>query len=119
MVWRAGSGIAVTDSLPVAHGSFGADRQRDWCGSGLLPRVTGGSDLAWGIAFDIGCELSTRGGNRSRQSRRVRAVRETCQDPVAKGGRIAPMAKRATILKVTGLRRAFGPNTIIDKFNLE
>ena len=29
------------------------------------------------------------------------------------------MAKRATILKVTGLRRAFGPNTIIDKFNLE
>ena len=29
------------------------------------------------------------------------------------------MAKRATILKVSGLRRAFGPNTIIDKFNLE
>jgi ABC-2 type transport system ATP-binding protein len=29
------------------------------------------------------------------------------------------MAKRATILKVTGLRRAFGPNTIFDKFNLE
>ncbi len=29
------------------------------------------------------------------------------------------MAKRATILKVTGLRRAFGPNTIIDKFSLE
>ena len=29
------------------------------------------------------------------------------------------MAKRATILKVTGLRRAFGPVTIIDKFNLE
>ena len=29
------------------------------------------------------------------------------------------MAKRATILKVTGLRRAFGPITIIDKFNLE
>ena len=29
------------------------------------------------------------------------------------------MAKRATILKVSGLRRAFGPNTIFDKFNLE
>ena len=29
------------------------------------------------------------------------------------------MAKRTTILKVTGLRRAFGPNTIFDKFNLE
>ena len=29
------------------------------------------------------------------------------------------MAKRATILKVTGLRRAFGPNTIFEKFNLE
>jgi ABC-2 type transport system ATP-binding protein len=29
------------------------------------------------------------------------------------------MAKRATILKVTGLRRAFGPNTIFDKFNLD
>ena len=29
------------------------------------------------------------------------------------------MAKRTTILKVTGLRRAFGPITIFDKFNLE
>jgi ABC-2 type transport system ATP-binding protein len=29
------------------------------------------------------------------------------------------MAKRTTILKVQGLRRAFGPNTIFDKFNLE
>ena len=29
------------------------------------------------------------------------------------------MAKRATILKVSGLRRAFGPNTIFDKFNME
>ncbi len=29
------------------------------------------------------------------------------------------MAKRPSILKVTGLTRAFGPNTIIDKFNLE
>ena len=29
------------------------------------------------------------------------------------------MAKRSTILKVSGLRRAFGPNTIFDKFNLE
>jgi len=29
------------------------------------------------------------------------------------------MAKRATILKVSGLRRAFGPNTIFDKFSLE
>jgi ABC-2 type transport system ATP-binding protein len=34
-------------------------------------------------------------------------------------GRIASMAKRATILKVSGLRRAFGPNTIFDKFSLE
>jgi ABC-2 type transport system ATP-binding protein len=29
------------------------------------------------------------------------------------------MAKRTTVLKVAGLRRAFGPNTIFDKFNLE
>ena len=29
------------------------------------------------------------------------------------------MAKRPTVLKVSGLKRAFGPNTIIDKFNLE
>ena len=29
------------------------------------------------------------------------------------------MAKRSTILKVAGLRRAFGPNTIFDGFNLE
>ena len=29
------------------------------------------------------------------------------------------MAKRPTVLKVTGLRRAFGPNAILDKFNLE
>ncbi len=29
------------------------------------------------------------------------------------------MAKRPSILKVTGLTRAFGPNTIIDKFSLE
>jgi ABC-type multidrug transport system ATPase subunit len=29
------------------------------------------------------------------------------------------MAKRTTVLKVTGLRRAFGPITIFDKFNLE
>ena len=29
------------------------------------------------------------------------------------------MAKRATILKVSGLSRAFGPNTIFEKFNLE
>ena len=29
------------------------------------------------------------------------------------------MAKRSLVLKVSGLRRAFGPNTIFDKFNLE
>jgi ABC-2 type transport system ATP-binding protein len=29
------------------------------------------------------------------------------------------VAKRATVLKVSGLRRAFGPNTIFEKFNLE
>jgi ABC-2 type transport system ATP-binding protein len=34
-------------------------------------------------------------------------------------GRITPMAKRTTVLKVSGLRRAFGPNTIFDHFNLE
>jgi ABC-2 type transport system ATP-binding protein len=34
-------------------------------------------------------------------------------------GTISSMAKRTTILKVSGLRRAFGPNTIFDKFNLE
>src|SRR5918997_1002139 len=34
-------------------------------------------------------------------------------------GTIEPMAKRTPVLKVSGLRRAFGPNTIIDKFNLE
>ena len=44
---------------------------------------------------------------------------ETDPDFLQERGRIASMAKRATILKVTGLRRAFGPNTIFDKFNLE
>jgi ABC-2 type transport system ATP-binding protein len=34
-------------------------------------------------------------------------------------GRIASMAKRAMILKVSGLSRAFGPNTIFERFNLE
>ena len=34
-------------------------------------------------------------------------------------GRIGTMAKRTTILKVSGLKRAFGPNTIFDHFNLE
>ena len=29
------------------------------------------------------------------------------------------MAKRTTVLKVSGLRRAFGPNTIFDKFSLD
>ena len=29
------------------------------------------------------------------------------------------MAKRTTVLKVSGLRRAFGPNTIFEKFSLE
>ena len=29
------------------------------------------------------------------------------------------MAKRTSVLKVSGLRRAFGPNTIFDKFSLE
>ena len=29
------------------------------------------------------------------------------------------VAKRSTVLKVSGLRRAFGPNTIFDKFSLE
>ena len=29
------------------------------------------------------------------------------------------MAKRTTVLKVSGLKRAFGPNTIFDGFNLE
>ncbi|MBA3527725.1 MAG: ABC transporter ATP-binding protein [Propionibacteriaceae bacterium] len=29
------------------------------------------------------------------------------------------MAKRTTVLKVSGLTRSFGPNTIFDKFNLE
>ena len=34
-------------------------------------------------------------------------------------GQNPPMAKRTTILKASGLRRAFGSNTIFDKFNLE
>ena len=29
------------------------------------------------------------------------------------------MAKRTIVLKVSGLRRAFGPNTILDKFSLD
>jgi ABC-2 type transport system ATP-binding protein len=29
------------------------------------------------------------------------------------------MAKRTSVLKVTGLKRAFGPHTIFDRFNLE
>ena len=45
--------------------------------------------------------------------------REIRRDLLPGRGRIASMAKRPTILKVSGLRRAFGPNTIIDKFNLE
>ena len=44
---------------------------------------------------------------------------ETDPDFLPGRGRIASMAKRTTILKVSGLRRAFGPNTIFDKFNLE
>jgi ABC-2 type transport system ATP-binding protein len=40
-------------------------------------------------------------------------------DLLSRRGRIASMAKRSPILKVSGLRRAFGPNTIFDKFNLE
>ena len=35
------------------------------------------------------------------------------------GGQNLPMAKRSTVLKVSGLRRAFGPVTIIDRFSLE
>jgi len=46
-------------------------------------------------------------------------AQEIGPDPLPKGGRIASMAKRATILKVSGLRRAFGPNTIFEKFSLE
>lgn len=34
-------------------------------------------------------------------------------------GRINPMAKRTTVLKVSGLRRAFGPVTIFENFNLD
>jgi ABC-2 type transport system ATP-binding protein len=44
---------------------------------------------------------------------------ETDPDFLPERGRIASMAKRTTILKVSGLRRAFGPNTIFDKFSLE
>jgi ABC-2 type transport system ATP-binding protein len=42
-----------------------------------------------------------------------------CNQQLLRGGRIASMAKRAMILKVSGLGRAFGPNTIFEKFNLE
>lgn len=34
-------------------------------------------------------------------------------------GRITPMANRASVLKVDGLRRAYGPVTIVDRFNLD
>ncbi len=34
-------------------------------------------------------------------------------------GRILPMAKRSTVLKVTGLRKSFGPVVIVDGFDLE
>ena len=54
---------------------------------------------------------------------RPQTVGEGCgeTDPgfLPERGRIASMAKRTTILKVSGLRRAFGPNTIFDKFSLE
>src|SRR5690606_35838919 len=33
--------------------------------------------------------------------------------------RISPMAKRPTVLKVSGLKRAYGPNTILDRFSIE
>jgi ABC-2 type transport system ATP-binding protein len=39
--------------------------------------------------------------------------------PAWRNGQNAHVAKRTTILKVSGLRRAFGPNTIFDRFNLE
>ena len=39
--------------------------------------------------------------------------------PAWHNGQNAHVAKRTTILKVSGLRRAFGPNTIFDRFNLE
>src|SRR5215217_5494733 len=39
--------------------------------------------------------------------------------PAWRSGQNAHVAKRTTILKVSGLRRAFGPNTIFDRFNLE
>jgi ABC-2 type transport system ATP-binding protein len=34
-------------------------------------------------------------------------------------GTIEPVAKRTTVLKVSGLRRAYGPVTILEKFSLE
>jgi ABC-2 type transport system ATP-binding protein len=39
--------------------------------------------------------------------------------PAWRSGQNAHVAKRTTILKVSGLRRAFGPNTIFDRFSLE
>jgi ABC-2 type transport system ATP-binding protein len=39
--------------------------------------------------------------------------------PAWRNGQNAHVAKRTTILKVSGLRRAFGPNTIFDRFSLE
>jgi ABC-2 type transport system ATP-binding protein len=53
------------------------------------------------------------------RQRRLPDVAETRPEFLLGRGRIASMAKRATILKVSGLRRAFGPNTIFDKFSLE
>src|SRR4029450_3120199 len=46
-------------------------------------------------------------------------AQEIGPDRLPKRGRIASMAKRTTILKRSGLRRAFGPNTIFEKFSLE
>ena len=51
--------------------------------------------------------------------RLVRLKSDERSRPAWGSGQNPPMAKRTTILKASGLRRAFGPNTIFDKFNLE
>src|SRR5215217_7906278 len=88
--------------------------------------LAGGDLLPSGRAFGVGLWAPSTALLLSGDSaRRLPKIGPGCcaaeirPDLLLRRGRIASMAKRATILKVSGLRRAFGPNTIFDKFNLE
>jgi ABC-2 type transport system ATP-binding protein len=82
--------MSVVAERPTCCQVFGTVRAVDWPGPGVAQPQSG--------AILIRAGWPVLGGRR---------------------GRINRMAKRTTVLKVTGLKRAFGPNTIFEKFNLE